>query len=227
MRPPGEPGGGQAGQQRLALGDADEGRRAGERHCARGEQFLRLLGQPQQVETVGDQPLALPDEAGDSGLVAVLVGKALVGARLLDWVQVGADHVLGDGERQRLPACLAHLGGHLLELRLPRRPVAALPGDDREAVVSVRASVSGVMTPCRLIDSISSAMRSSAKSLRGLKPFLALILARGTMVSVALITLRSAVRAPVLERLWLSRALEAGLACVRPAVCRVGWTWST
>jgi hypothetical protein len=138
MRPLGEPGCGQAGQQRLALGDAHEPRRAAERHRARGEQLLRLLGQLQQVETLGDEPLALPDEAGDGGPVAVLVGKALVGACLLDRVQVGADHVLGDGERQRLSVCLAHLGWHLLELRLPRRPVAALPGDDRELAFSVR-----------------------------------------------------------------------------------------
>jgi hypothetical protein len=47
------------------------------------------------------------------------------------------------------------------------------------------ASVSGVMIPCRFTDSTSSAIRSSANSLRGLKPSPGVILSSGTLVSVA------------------------------------------
>jgi hypothetical protein len=75
----------------------------------------------------------------------VLGHQPLVRARLVDRVQVGADYVLGHRERQRVAVPVAHLRGHLLQLRLLRRPRAALA------------------------PATSSAACSSANSLRGLK----------------------------------------------------------
>ena len=60
--------------------------------------------------------------------------QPLVRARLLDRVQVGADHVLGHGERQRVAVPVPYLRWYLLQLRLLRRPVAPLARDDHEAV---------------------------------------------------------------------------------------------
>jgi hypothetical protein len=60
-----------------------------------------------------DQLLASADERRDDRRVAVLIDEAAVRARVLDRVQVGADDVLGHGERQRLAVGLAHVSGHL------------------------------------------------------------------------------------------------------------------
>ncbi len=130
-----EPDRAEVGEQRFRLRDPDERRRARERHAARREQRLRLLGQTEEVEPLRDQPLALADELGHLRRVAVLVDETPVRARLLERVQVGADDVLRDGERERLPVRFPHLGGHLAQLRRLRGAVAALAGDDREAAV--------------------------------------------------------------------------------------------
>ena len=69
--------------------------------------------------------------------VAVLVDETAVGACLLKRAEVGADHVLRYGERERVAVDLANLGGHLAELRRLRRAVAALTGDDRVPAFAV------------------------------------------------------------------------------------------
>ena len=67
----------------------------------------------------------------------MLVDEAAVGACLLERAEVGPDHVLGHGERERVALDLAHLGRDLAELRRLRRAVAALPGDDRVTALAV------------------------------------------------------------------------------------------
>ncbi len=132
-----EPEGGQVCEERLVLGYPEERGRAGERHPAGRDQLRRLVGEAEQVDPVRDQALALADELRHFRRVAVLVGEAAVGARLLHGAEVCADHVLRDSERERCAVCLADLGGHLAQLCGLRRPVAALSGDDRVAAVAV------------------------------------------------------------------------------------------
>ena len=127
----------QVGKQRLPLRDPDEQRRAGERHLARGDERPRLLGQPQQFEPLADQPLAAADELRHLRGVAVLLDEPPVRLGLLDRRQVGADHVLRDRERQRLAVDLPHLRRDLAQLRRLRRAVAALSRDDRVTAVAV------------------------------------------------------------------------------------------
>ena len=79
----------------------------------RADQLLCRVGEAQEVEPLRDQPLASSDQPRHLRAVAVLVGEAAVGAGLLDRGQVGADHVLGDGERERVAVGVAHLRGHL------------------------------------------------------------------------------------------------------------------
>ena len=100
-----EPEGGQVCEERLALGYPDEHGSAGERHPAGRDQLRRLLGETEQVEPVRDQALALADELRHLRRVAVLVGEAAVGARLLHRAEVCADHVLRDSERERCAVC--------------------------------------------------------------------------------------------------------------------------
>ncbi len=222
-----EPCGREVGEQRLALRDLDEARSAGERYSAGGEQVLRPLRQPQEVEALAHQPLALADELGHLRRVAVLVDEAAVRACLLERAEVGADHVLCDRERERLALDLAHLGGDLAELRRLRRPVAALPGDDRVAAVAVPRE---------------GQRRDDPVALHGLDELgHPLVVELGARVRLARADLRDRNHAqrrghdcePPSVRRASARSLSAAGSVarsnraswwLRPAVARVGWT---
>ncbi len=137
MRTVDEPERGEVGEEWLSLRDPHKGRRAGKRHLARGEQLLRLIRQAQEVQAVGDEPLALADQLRHLRRVAVLVDETAVGAGFLKRAEVGANDVLRYGQRERVAVDLSNLGGHLAELRRACRTVAPLTGDDRVAAVAV------------------------------------------------------------------------------------------
>ena len=98
----------------------------------RAHQRLHRLGQLQQPHHVGDMRPALADDLRHLLLrVIALLHQRDVAGRLLDRIEVGALHVLDDGEFERL-----HVGRlddrdrHLVQAGALRRAPAPLAGDD-------------------------------------------------------------------------------------------------
>ncbi len=220
----------QVGKQRLPLRDPDEQRRAGERHLARGDERPRLLRQPQQFEPLADEALAAADELRHLRRVAVLLDEPPVRLGLLHRRQVGADHVLRDGERQRLAVGVAHLRGHLLQLRRLRRAVAALAGDDREAVaVGRERQRRDDPVPLDRLDQFGHLLlRELASWVEALARLdLRQRHHRQRLAHRAIPPSVSSSSALSLSGCGSVARSKRASACVRPAVCRVGCAWST
>ena len=204
--------------------------RAGEREAARREQRSAPDRGGGGGRAGRDQLLALADELRDLRRVAVLVDEPPVGARLLERVQVGADHVLGDCERERLAVRVAHLGGHLAQLGGLRGAVAALARDDREAAVSVGRERERRDDPVPLHRGDQLGHLLLAKSLRGLKPSLGLDLVRAGRWSALrslLASLGEQFERAILERRGFGGALEARLGGRAVGGAAIGCAWST
>ena len=97
----------------------------------------RLVGQLEQPDQVGDRRAAAADAAGEVFFGELQVGdQRVAGARLLDRVQVLADHVLDQRRLQPLGlGLLANHRRHLRQAGLLGGAPAALAGDQFVAAV--------------------------------------------------------------------------------------------
>ncbi len=130
-------------RERLGVGGGDERAGVAGAEPAGAQVLEHRLGQRQQAQQVGDVAAALAERLGEALLgVAEAVHQLAVALRLLDGVEVGALHVLDDGEFEHLGVVeIAHHRGQLVHRGELRRPPAPLAGDDLEAgrVGGVRA----------------------------------------------------------------------------------------
>ena len=194
------------------------------------DQLLCAVGEAQQVEPLRDQPLASPDQPSELRAVAVLVGQAAVGAGFLDRGQVGADHVLGDRQCEGIAVGVSHLRGHLAELRRLGGSVAALASDDRVAVLAVGCQRQGCDDAVALDggDQLGHLLVGELG---------AWVVLAGTDLRqrdhgqrgghrVALPSVRSCSAVSLSGCGSVARSNRASV-CVRVAVRRVGWVWST
>ena len=128
--------------ERVRVGDGEQRARVSGRDLAAREQAARVLGQIGQAKRVGDMAPAFADDAGDVAVRIAVIGAELGVARgLFERVEVGALHVLDDGDLERF--AVAGLDDEDRDLVQPgplRRPPAALAGDD---LVGVRDAGDG------------------------------------------------------------------------------------
>ena len=101
-------------------------------NLAIGDELARRSRELQQTQSVGDMRAALADDLGEIALgVAELLDEPLIAARFLDRVEIGALHILDDGELQGLAVVeLMDDDGNFGEMRELRRPPAPLAGHD-------------------------------------------------------------------------------------------------
>ena len=113
---------------------------------------LHALRQLQQAQRIGDVARGLADDVGQLLLaVAEAVDELAVARRLLDGVEVGALHVLDDGELEHLAVGeLAHDDRHRVQPGHLRRAPAALAGDDLVVLACAGSgrTMIGCTSPC-------------------------------------------------------------------------------
>ena len=121
----------------VVAGGAEEGLAVALAEVAGLEQLQRLVGELEQADQVGDGGAAAADAAGQLLFgQAELLDQGGAGLRLLDRVEVLADHVLDQRRLQPLGLGLvADDRRHLLEPRLLGGAPAALAGDQLVAAV--------------------------------------------------------------------------------------------
>ena len=154
-----------------ALRMADEQPRVAGRELAVAHQRLHRLGQLQQPHQVGDIRPALADDLRHLLLrVIALLHQRDIAGRFLDRIEVGALHVLDDGEFERLHVGRIDDGDrHLVQAGALRRAPAPLAGDDLEIRRRASRTTIGWMMPRSLIDEASSSSCASVKVRRGLR----------------------------------------------------------
>ena len=128
--------------QRLGVVATDQRARVARRELALLQQRANRRRQLQQTQRVGEVAAALADDLGQLLLgVAEALDQVAVAGRLLDGVEIGALHVLDDGELERLLiAQIAHDHRHLMQAGPLRRAPAPFAGDDLvAAALAIRA----------------------------------------------------------------------------------------
>ncbi len=129
-------------RQPLGIVAADQRARVPGRELAVLHHGLHAVRQLQQAQRVGDVAAALADDLGQLLLAVVeALDQLAIARRLFDGVEVGALHVLDDGELEDLLVVeLAHDDRHRVQPGLLRRAPAALAGDDLVAALPARAA---------------------------------------------------------------------------------------
>ena len=112
------------------------------RQRAVDEQVADHFGQLEQAQRVGDMAAALADDVAEIGLgVVVLVDQLLIALRLLDRIEVGALHVLDDGEFERGAVVdVAHQHRDVVQPGALRRAPAPFAGNDLVSAVGLAAN---------------------------------------------------------------------------------------
>ena len=115
----------------IVAAGGEEGLAVALAELARLEQLEQLVGQVEEADQVGDRRAAAADAPGQVLLGDVeLLDQRRAGPRLLDRVEVLADHVLDQRDLQPLGLLgVADDGRHLVEARLLGRAPAPLAGD--------------------------------------------------------------------------------------------------
>src|SRR4029077_15333973 len=110
----------------------DQQARVPGRQLTRIDVGLHGVGQLQQPDRVADMRPALADDLRDLVLAVLeFVGERLIALRLFERVEVGALHVLDDGDFERLAiADLDEEHRHVVQARALRRAPAPFAGDD-------------------------------------------------------------------------------------------------
>src|SRR3954468_16583365 len=116
------------------------------------EQLQRLVRQLQQADQVGDRRAAAADPLGQLFFgQAEVLDQGGAGSRLLDWVEVLADHVLDQRRLQPLSfGLVADDRRNLVDSSLLRRAPATLAGNQLVAAIGKGADQQRLYDPRRL-----------------------------------------------------------------------------
>ena len=142
------------------------------RQAAIGKLRPDIFRQLQEAHRVGDVATALAQRRSEIGLrIAELGDEVVIAGRLLDRVEVGALHVLDDGElKRRLVVDIDHDDRHVgKSTRCAARQRRSPATISRPASPGTRRTTIGWISPLSRIEAASSSSSASAKARRGLR----------------------------------------------------------